>query len=437
MAKQLPTKKKKKRAAKRAVAKVPSREQILKFLSENPKRNSKRDISKAFGVRGTDKIHLKSILRELIEEGIIERRGKRLSQPGQLPPVVIVDIVTRDRDGGLLGRPADWDRASNSKPPTIEINSQPRGKNGAAGVGSRVLAKVEMTGGPDRYTGRIIKILPKQDADVLGVIRIGKNGIRLEPATRRQSELEIPADLVGDAKEGDLVSVETIRGPKYGLKRAKVTEVIGSYNSELAVSTIAITGNVLRDYLTDLFPILELATSAKMLSIVKLMKGGGLFETGAGGSAPKHVQQLHAENHLRWDSLGEFCALGESFKFLADARGNDRARVLGEAVETATQGILDNSRSPSRKVGEPDNRDSHYWFARYWAEALAAQSDDAELAQEFAPIAAALAENEAAITGELAAAQGSPADTGGYYTADPDKLAAVMRPSQTLNGIIG
>ncbi|MEO3414333.1 NADP-dependent isocitrate dehydrogenase [Roseovarius sp. CAU 1744] len=202
-------------------------------------------------------------------------------------------------------------------------------------------------------------------------------------------------------------------------------------------NTIAITGNVLRDYLTDLFPILELATSAKMLSIVKLMNGGGLFETGAGGSAPKHVQQLHAENHLRWDSLGEFCALGESFKFLADARGNARAKVLGEAVETATQGILDNGRSPSRKVGEPDNRDSHYWFARYWAEALAAQTDDSALAEEFAPIAAALAENEAKITGELAAAQGSPADTGGYYTADPAKLAAVMRPSETLNGIIG
>ncbi|WP_306112872.1 MULTISPECIES: NADP-dependent isocitrate dehydrogenase [unclassified Roseovarius] len=202
-------------------------------------------------------------------------------------------------------------------------------------------------------------------------------------------------------------------------------------------NTIAITGNVLRDYLTDLFPILELATSAKMLSIVKLMQGGGLFETGAGGSAPKHVQQLQEENHLRWDSLGEFCALGESFKFLADAKGNAGARVLGEAVEAATQGILDHGRSPSRKVGEPDNRDSHYWFARYWAEALAAQDEDAELAAEFAPIAAALTENEAQITSELAAAQGSPADTGGYYTADPDKLAAVMRPSATLNGIIG
>ncbi len=202
-------------------------------------------------------------------------------------------------------------------------------------------------------------------------------------------------------------------------------------------NTIAITGNVLRDYLTDLFPILELATSAKMLSIVKLMNGGGLFETGAGGSAPKHVQQLQAENHLRWDSLGEFCALGESFKFLADAKDNARARVLGEAVETATQGILDHGRSPGRKVGEPDNRDSHYWFARYWAEALAAQTADAGLAAHFAPVATALAENEAAIVSELHAGRGQPADQGGYYHPDPAKTAAIMRPSATLNAIIG
>ncbi|MEM8729851.1 MAG: NADP-dependent isocitrate dehydrogenase [Pseudomonadota bacterium] len=202
-------------------------------------------------------------------------------------------------------------------------------------------------------------------------------------------------------------------------------------------SSIAITGNVLRDYLTDLFPILELATSAKMLSIVKLMQGGGLFETGAGGSAPKHVQQLMEENHLRWDSLGEFCALGESFTFLADAKGNAKARVLGAAVDKATQGILDDNRSPSRKVGEPDNRDSHYWFARYWAQTLAAQTEDAEMAAHFAPIAEALVAQEAQILGELAAAQGAPADLGGYYHTDPAKAAQVMRPSATLNAIIG
>jgi len=200
-------------------------------------------------------------------------------------------------------------------------------------------------------------------------------------------------------------------------------------------NTIAITGNVLRDYLTDLFPILELGTSAKMLSIVKLMNGGGLFETGAGGSAPKHVQQLLEENHLRWDSMGEFCALSESLKFLADSRGNEKAALLGTAAEVATQGILDHGRSPSRKVGEPDNRDSHYWFARYWAEALADQTGDADIAAHFAPIAKALAENEATILSELAKAQGPAADIGGYYHPSPDKRTAIMRPSATLNAI--
>ena len=201
-------------------------------------------------------------------------------------------------------------------------------------------------------------------------------------------------------------------------------------------NTIAITGNVLRDYLTDLFPILELATSAKMLSIVKLMQGGGLFETGAGGSAPKHVQQLQEENHLRWDSLGEFCALGESFRFLADTKANAKARVLGDAVDAATQGILDHDRSPGRKVGQPDNRHSHYWFTRYWAEALATQGEDAALAKVFAPVAEALAANEAAILAELSAGQGKPADLGGYYHGDAAKTASVMRPSATLNKII-
>ncbi|MDF1621247.1 NADP-dependent isocitrate dehydrogenase [Pseudothioclava nitratireducens] len=200
---------------------------------------------------------------------------------------------------------------------------------------------------------------------------------------------------------------------------------------------VTITGNVLRDYLTDLFPILELGTSAKMLSIVKLMNGGGMFETGAGGSAPKHVEQLVKENHLRWDSLGEFCALGESFNFLAEAKGKTKAAVLGAAVDAATQKILENGNSPERKVGQNDNRSSHYWFARYWAEALAAQGDDADLAAHFAPIAKALAEKETTILAELKADEGKPADMGGYYHSDPAKIDAIMRPSATLNAIIG
>ncbi|MEZ4475046.1 MAG: NADP-dependent isocitrate dehydrogenase [bacterium] len=199
--------------------------------------------------------------------------------------------------------------------------------------------------------------------------------------------------------------------------------------------TISVTGNVLRDYLTDLFPILELGTSAKMLSIVPLMAGGGLFETGAGGSAPKHVQQLVAENHLRWDSLGEFLALAVSFEHLADSAGVARARVLGQTLDAATAEYLLADKSPSRKVREPDNRSSHFYLALYWARALAA-CDDAALAAKFAGVAAALTESEAAIAAELIEVQGRPADIGGYYQPDLALAAAVMRPSARLNAII-
>ncbi len=199
--------------------------------------------------------------------------------------------------------------------------------------------------------------------------------------------------------------------------------------------TISVTGNVLRDYNTDLFPILELGTSAKMLSVVPLMNGGGLFETGAGGSAPKHVQQLVAEDYLRWDSLGEFLALAESFRHEAD-RGNARAGVLGDALDRATGTLLDENKSPARRVGSIDNRGSHFWLARYWAQELAAQTEDAELAQVFAPVAEQLVAQTDAIEAELLAVQGKPADIGGYYRPDPAKAASVMRPSSTLNGIL-
>ncbi|MEL6587577.1 MAG: NADP-dependent isocitrate dehydrogenase, partial [Pseudomonadota bacterium] len=197
-------------------------------------------------------------------------------------------------------------------------------------------------------------------------------------------------------------------------------------------TTIAITGNVLRDYLTDLFPILEVGTSAKMLSVVKLMQGGGLFETGAGGSAPKHVQQLVEENHLRWDSLGEFCALGESLRFV----GTDKAKVLGKAVDVATEKLLAEGKSPGRKVGQDDNRTSHFFFALYWAGYLAGQGDDPDLAATFAPIADALAAQSDTIVAELKGSGGAAADLGGYYHTDDAKTAAIMRPSATLNAII-
>ena len=201
--------------------------------------------------------------------------------------------------------------------------------------------------------------------------------------------------------------------------------------------TISVTGNVLRDYLTDLFPILELGTSAKMLSIVPLLAGGGLYETGAGGSAPKHVQQFLGEGHLRWDSLGEFLALAVSIEDLADKTDNGRARVLADALNVANGRYLAENKSPSRKVNELDNRGSHYYLARYWAEAMAAQSDDAELAAKFAGPAKSLADNEATIVDELNAAQGAPVDIGGYYQPDEKLASAAMRPSQTLNEIIG
>ncbi len=200
--------------------------------------------------------------------------------------------------------------------------------------------------------------------------------------------------------------------------------------------TISVSGNVLRDYLTDLFPILELGTSAKMLSVVPLMNGGGLFETGAGGSAPKHVQQLLKENHLRWDSLGEFLALAVSFEHLATTTGNARAQVLADTLDRATGTFLLENKSPSRRAGELDNRGSHYYLARYWAEELAKQTEDAELAASFSAVAQELTSNEETIVGELAAVQGAPADIGGYYRPDHAKASAVMRPSATLNRVI-
>ncbi len=200
--------------------------------------------------------------------------------------------------------------------------------------------------------------------------------------------------------------------------------------------TISVTGNVLRDFLTDLFPILEIGTSAKMLSIVPLMNGGGLFETGAGGSAPKHVQQFEAEGHLRWDSLGEFLALAASLDHLGERYDNAGARLLGETLDAGTAQLLKNHRVPSRLVNEIDNRGTHYYLALYWAQALAEQQVNNDLAVRFAPVAKALADAESKIIGELNAAQGAPQNIGGYYKPDEELAVAAMRPSATLNQII-
>ncbi|MEX1057484.1 MAG: NADP-dependent isocitrate dehydrogenase, partial [Natronospirillum sp.] len=206
--------------------------------------------------------------------------------------------------------------------------------------------------------------------------------------------------------------------------------------SRAGQDTISVTGNVLRDYLTDLFPILELGTSAKMLSVVPLMNGGGLFETGAGGSAPKHVQQLVEENHLRWDSLGEFLALGASLEHLAQVDKNARAQVLATALDQATAAFLEHNRSPSRNVGELDIRGSHFYLAMYWAQALAAQDQDPALQERFSKLAGQLVQHEDSIIGELNAVQGQPVDIGGYYRPQAERVAKIMRPSDTLNQIL-
>ena len=237
---------------------------------------------------------------------------------------------------------------------------------------------------------------------------------------------KVRAYLAEEDTDGLTIEILSVaEATRYTLERTKRGE-----------DTISVTGNVLRDYLTDLFPIMELGTSAKMLSIVPLMNGGGLFETGAGGSAPKHVQQMVRENHLRWDSLGEFLALAVSLEFLADSDDNPRAKLLGKALDDATGKLLENGKSPSRRAGELDNRGSHFYIALYWAQALAEQGEDAELAKIFAPLAERLAADETTIVDELNAVQGKPVDLGGYYYVDKSKTDKAMRPSAALNAAL-
>jgi isocitrate dehydrogenase len=228
-----------------------------------------------------------------------------------------------------------------------------------------------------------------------------------------------------DTEGLDIQIMSQVRAMRYTLER-----VIRG------LDTISVTGNILRDYLTDLFPIMELGTSAKMLSIVPLMAGGGMYETGAGGSAPKHVQQLVEENHLRWDSLGEFLALAVSLEDLGLKTGNAKAKILATTLDAATGKLLDHNKGPSPKTGQLDNRGSQFYLAMYWAQALAEQKEDAALAAHFAPLAKTLAENEQKIVAEFAAVQGKPADIGGYYLADAAKVEAVMRPSATFNAAL-
>ncbi|OBB24220.1 isocitrate dehydrogenase, NADP-dependent [Mycolicibacterium peregrinum] len=273
-----------------------------------------------------------------------------------------------------------------------------------------------------------------KDAPIRDWVKLAVNRARLSgmPAVfwlddERPHENELRKKVKAYLKEEDTEGLEITILPQVWAMRYTLERLIRGKD------TISVTGNILRDYLTDLFPILELGTSAKMLSIVPLMAGGGLYETGAGGSAPKHVHQLVEENHLRWDSLGEFLALGASLEDLGNKTDNAKAKVLAATLDTATGELLNENKSPSRKTGELDNRGSQFYLALYWAQALAEQTEDKELAAHFAPLAKSLGEHEQAIVSELNAAQGKPADIGGYYYPDPEKTAAVMRPSKTLN----
>ncbi|MFF3720931.1 NADP-dependent isocitrate dehydrogenase [Streptomyces erythrochromogenes] len=277
------------------------------------------------------------------------------------------------------------------------------------------------------------KDLPIQDWVKLAVTRARATGspavFWLDETRAHDAQLiaKVKTYLAEHDTEGLTIEIlSPVEATKFSLERIRRGE-----------DTISVTGNVLRDYLTDLFPILELGTSAKMLSVVPLMNGGGLFETGAGGSAPKHVQQLVKENYLRWDSLGEFFALAASFEHLATTTGNARAQVLADTLDRATGTFLNEDKSPSRKLGGIDNRGSHFYLALYWAQELSRQIDDPKLAAAFEPLAKTLAEREEAIVAELIAVQGSPAEIGGYYQPDVTKAAAIMRPSATLNEALG
>jgi isocitrate dehydrogenase len=289
----------------------------------------------------------------------------------------------------------------------------------------------------DVQEGDIWRMCQVKDAPIRDWVKLAVNRARLShtPAVfwldeYRPHEAELIKKVNTYLKEYDLEGVDIqimsqTRAMRYTLERI----IRGK-------DTISVTGNILRDYLTDLFPIMELGTSAKMLSIVPLMAGGGLFETGAGGSAPKHVQQLVEENHLRWDSLGEFLALAVSLEDISDKTNNSKVKLLARTLDEATGKLLDNNKSPSPRTGELDNRGSQFYLAMYWAQALAAQAEDKELQAHFAPIAKALTENEQKIVAELNAAQGKPVDIGGYFMPDPVKCSAVMRPSATLNRIL-
>ena len=328
---------------------------------------------------------------------------------------------------GLMAQKAE-EYGSHDK--TFEI-----AEDGVANITDLATGEVLLTQNVE--AGDIWRMCQVKDAPIRDWVKLAVNRARnsdtpavfwLDPYRPHENELikKVKVYLKDHDTSGlDIQIMSQVRAMRFTLERVA-----------RGLDTISVTGNILRDYLTDLFPIMELGTSAKMLSIVPLMAGGGMYETGAGGSAPKHVQQLVEENHLRWDSLGEFLALAVSLEELGIKEGNAKAKILAKTLDAATGKLLDNDKSPSRRTGELDNRGSHFYLAMYWAEALAAQDEDAELKAYFAPLAKTLAENEEKIVAELAEVQGKAVDIGGYYMADADKTEAIMRPSATLNAVL-
>ena len=328
---------------------------------------------------------------------------------------------------GLMAQQAE-DYGSHDK--TFEIQ-----EDGVANIVDLATGKVLLSQNVEK--GDIWRMCQVKDAPIrdwvkLAVTRARNSGMPavfwLDPYRPHENELikKVQAYLKDHDTTGlDIQIMSQVRAMRFTLERVA-----------RGLDTISVTGNILRDYLTDLFPIMELGTSAKMLSIVPLMAGGGMYETGAGGSAPKHVQQLVEENHLRWDSLGEFLALAVSLEDLGLKTGNAQAKILAQTLDAATGKLLENNKNPSPKTGQLDNRGSQFYLALYWAQALAEQTDDAALAAKFAPLAAKLAAGEQAIVAELAAVQGKAVDIGGYYQPDLDKLNAIMRPSATLNAAL-
>jgi len=377
-----------------------------------------RNGGKLWGVDGGEDDTL-AVIPDSSYAGVYQAVIDDVKANGPLDPATIGTVP----NVGLMAQAAE-EYGSHDKTFEIPANGTVRVLNSA---GEALLEHDVEVG--DIWRGTQTKDIPIRDWVKLAVTRARASG---DPAVFWLNETRAhDANLIAKVREYlaehdteglDIQILSPVLATRYTLERLRQ-----------GLNTISVTGNVLRDYNTDLFPILEVGTSAKMLSIVPLIAGGGLFETGAGGSAPKHVQQLVEENYLRWDSLGEFFALVPSLEQYAEATGNPKAKVLADALDRATGTFLDENRSPGRKLGTIDNRGSHFYLALYWAEELAKQTEDAELAAAFASFAEKLRASEQAIVDELLAVQGQPADIGGYYRPDDDKASAVMRPSETFN----